>query len=171
MRLRPQLVRGGHRRFRCTDIREQHTAILEIFLGQAVAGAAGTAATGEVTPTVLSSSSGACPAAEDAKCSRYHGADARPIFDSYPLWPGYYGSVQDTFPYDRIGQKQANNYAAFSAGAAKAGVYEDLIYPAGSPVAPFLDPRLFHDNTVTLDPKLFHYMHKARCPRLAWASP
>jgi hypothetical protein len=132
------------------------------FLVRQLQGAAGTVATGEVTPTVWSSSSGAYPAAEDAKCSRCHGADARPIFDSYPLWPGYYGSVQDTFPHDRIGQKQANNYAAFSAGAAKAGVYEDLIYSAGSPVAPFLDPRLFHDNTVTLDPKLFHYMPKAR---------
>jgi cytochrome c553 len=102
------------------------------------------------------------PSAEDAKCSRCHGADARPIFDSYPLWPGYYGSVQDTFPHDRIGQKEAKNYAAFSAGAAKTGVYKDLIYPAGSPVAPFLDPRLFHDNTVTLDPKLFPYMPNAR---------
>jgi cytochrome c553 len=102
------------------------------------------------------------PSAEDAKCSRCHGADARPIFDSYPLWPGYYGSVQDTFPRDRIGQKEANSYAAFSAGAAKAGVYKDLIYPAGSPVGPFLDPRLFHDNMVTLDPKLFPYMPNAR---------
>src|SRR3981189_2083895 len=71
------------------------------------------------------------PSAEEAKCARCHGADARPIFDSYPLWPGYYGSVQDTFPRDRIGQKEAKNYAAFSAAAAQTGVYKDLIYPAG----------------------------------------
>jgi hypothetical protein len=102
------------------------------------------------------------PSASDAKCSRCHGADARPIFDSYPLWPGYYGSVQDTFPHDRIGQKEANNYAAFAAGAAKTGVYKDLIYPAGTPISPYLDPRLFHDNTVTLQPKLFPYMPNAR---------
>ena len=38
------------------------------------------------------------PSAADAKCERCHGADPRPIFDSYPLWPGFYGSVQDTFP-------------------------------------------------------------------------
>ncbi len=102
------------------------------------------------------------PSAEDAQCSRCHGADARPIFDSYPLWPGYYGSVQDTFPHDRIGQKEGKDYAAFQANAAKTGVYKDLIYPAGSPVSPYLDPRLFHDNTVTLDPKLFPYLPNAR---------
>jgi cytochrome c553 len=102
------------------------------------------------------------PSAEDAKCARCHGADARPIFDSYPLWPGYYGSVQDTFPHDRIGRKEAANYAAFSAGAAKTGVYRDLIYPSGSPVSPYLDPRLFHDNTVKLDPNLFPYLPNAR---------
>ena len=102
------------------------------------------------------------PSAEEARCARCHGADARPIFDSYPLWPGYYGSVQDTFPHDRIGQKEAKNYAAFSAGAAKTGVYKDLIYPAGSPVSPYLDPSLFHDNTVTLQPKQFPYLPNAR---------
>ena len=102
------------------------------------------------------------PSPQEAQCSRCHGADARPIFDSYPLWPGYYGSVQDTFPHDRIGQKEARNFAAFQANAAKTGVYKDLIYPSGSPVSPYLDPRLFKDNTVTLDPNLFAYLPNAR---------
>jgi hypothetical protein len=102
------------------------------------------------------------PSPEEARCARCHGADARPIFDSYPLWPGYYGSVQDTFPRDRIGQKEGRNYAAFAAGNAKAGVYKDLIYPAGTPVSPYLDPRLFKDNTIELDPKLFPYLPNAR---------
>jgi len=102
------------------------------------------------------------PSPQEAQCSRCHGADARPIFDSYPLWPGYYGSVQDTFPHDRIGQKEAKNFAAFQANAAKTGVYKDLIYPSGTPVSPYLDPRLFRDNTVTLDPKLFPYLPNAR---------
>jgi len=102
------------------------------------------------------------PSPEEARCARCHGADARPIFDSYPLWPGYYGSVQDTFPHDRIGQKEAKNYAAFAAGAAKTGVYKDLIYPAGTPVSPYLDPRLFKDNTIELDPRLFPYLPNAR---------
>lgn len=102
------------------------------------------------------------PSPDEAKCSRCHGGDARPIFDSYPLWPGYYGSVQDTFPHDRIGQKEAKSYAAFQANAAKTGVYKDLIYPSGSPVSPYLDPRLFKDNTVELDPQLFAYLPNAR---------
>jgi hypothetical protein len=102
------------------------------------------------------------PSPEEARCARCHGADARPIFDSYPLWPGYYGSVQDTFPRDRIGQKEGKNFAAFQAGAAKTGVYKDLIYPTGTPVSPFLDPRLFKDTTIELDPKLFPYLPNAR---------
>jgi|SRR5579862_1794184 len=102
------------------------------------------------------------PSPEQARCARCHGADARPIFDSYPLWPGYYGSVQDTFPHDRIGQKEGKNYAAFASTTAKTGVYKDLIYPTGTPVSPYLDPRLFKDNTIELDPKLFPYLPNAR---------
>jgi len=102
------------------------------------------------------------PSSEEAKCARCHGADPRPIFDSYPLWPGYYGSVQDTFPNDRIGKKERMNYTGFMNSAAKTGVYEHLIYPAGSPVSPFLDPRFFHDDTIELDPRLFPYMPNAR---------
>lgn len=102
------------------------------------------------------------PSAADAKCERCHGADPRPIFDSYPHWPGFYGSVQDTFPRDRVGEKERKDFVAFKAGAAKTGVYKDLIYPAGTPVSPFLDPRLFKDNTVELDPSLFPVMPNAR---------
>jgi hypothetical protein len=102
------------------------------------------------------------PSAADAKCERCHGADPRPIFDSYPHWPGFYGSVQDTFPRDRVGEKERRNFVAFAAGAAKSGVYKDLIYPPGSPVSPFMDPRLFKDNTVELDPELFPVMPNAR---------
>jgi hypothetical protein len=102
------------------------------------------------------------PSAADAKCERCHGADPRPIFDSYPHWPGFYGSVQDTFPRDRVGEKEGKNFAAFAAGAARTGVYKDLIYPPGTPVSPFLDPRLFKDSTVELDPELFPVMPNAR---------
>jgi hypothetical protein len=102
------------------------------------------------------------PSAEDARCARCHGDDPRPIFDSYPLWPGFYGSVLDTFPNDRLGKKEAKNYAAFKAGAAKTGVYKDLIYPAGSPVSPFLDPRLFKEDTVELDASELPFLPNAR---------
>ncbi len=102
------------------------------------------------------------PSAAEAKCERCHGADPRPIYDSYPLWPGYYGSVLDTFPRDRLGDKERRNFAAFAASAARTGVYKDLIYPQGTPVSPFLDPRLFKDNTVELDPALLPYLPNAR---------
>src|SRR5215471_11118120 len=102
------------------------------------------------------------PSAHEAKCERCHGADPRPIYDSYPLWPGYYGAVLDTFPKDRLGQRDRKNFATFMAGAAKTGVYKDLLYPEGSPVTPFLDPRLFKDTTIELDPALLPYLPNAR---------
>ncbi len=92
--------------------------------------------------------SGWRPSPEAANCARCHGADPRPVFDSYPLWPGFYGSEQDTFPRDRIGAKEHGNYKKFLAGAAKTGVYQGLIFPAGSPVSPYLDPRSFHPDMV-----------------------
>jgi hypothetical protein len=102
------------------------------------------------------------PSAAEAKCERCHGADPRPIYDSYPLWPGYYGAVLDTFPKDRLGQRDQKNYAAFAGGTAQTGVYKDLLYPQGSPVSPFLDPRLFKDTTIELDPELLPYLPNAR---------
>jgi len=102
------------------------------------------------------------PSSEDARCPRCHGVDPRPIFDSYPLWPGFYGAVLDTFPNDRIGKKEAKNYAAFMAGNAKTGVYKDLIYRTGSPVSPFLDPRLFKEDTVELDAEEMPFLPNAR---------
>ncbi len=102
------------------------------------------------------------PSATEANCGRCHGADPRPIYDSYPLWPGYYGAVLDTFPRDRLGEKERRNYAEFTANAAKTGVYKDLIRPTGTPVSPFLDPKLFKDTTIELDPALFPYLPNAR---------
>src|SRR5262249_28814271 len=36
--------------------------------------------------------------ANPPECLHCHGSDPRPLFESYPLWPGFYGSVRDTFP-------------------------------------------------------------------------
>ena len=102
------------------------------------------------------------PSAAEAKCERCHGADPRPIYDSYPLWPGYYGAVLDTFPKDRLGQRDRKNFATFRTGPAQTGVYKDLLYPEGSPMTPFLDPRLFKDTTIELDPALLPYLPNAR---------
>src|SRR5262249_55541636 len=102
------------------------------------------------------------PSPSAANCARCHGADARPIYDAYPLWPGYYGSVLDTFPPDRLGNKEAEDFAAFAATTAKTGVYKDLLYPTGSPVSPFLDPNLMKENTIELDSALLPYLPSAR---------
>lgn len=99
---------------------------------------------------------------EASNCASCHGSDSRPIFDSYPLWPGFYGSVLDTFPHDRIGVNEKKRYLTFLAGAAKTGPYRELIFPTGSPVSPYLDPRRFHNNAAELDPKVVPFLPNAR---------
>jgi hypothetical protein len=106
--------------------------------------------------------SGWRPSPEAANCERCHGADPRPIFDSYPLWPGFYGSEQDTFPRDRIGTREHLNYKKFLAGAAKTGVYQGLIFPAGSPVSPYLDPRSFHPEIVEAPAEPLRFLPNTR---------
>ena len=101
------------------------------------------------------------PPPEDLNCARCHGSDSRPIFNSYPLWPGFYGSVKDTFPRDRIGAKEERNYAKFLAEAAKTGVYENLIFPADSVGGPYVNPRRFRPHTV-IDAKLPHTVIDAK---------
>jgi hypothetical protein len=100
--------------------------------------------------------------AHAADCASCHGADVRPIYDSYPLWPGFYGQVLDTFPHDGAGRREAQRYRAFLAGPAKVGVYKFLIFGRGSRVAPYLDPSHIQDGVVELDGKAFPRMPKTR---------
>ena len=88
--------------------------------------------------------SGKVLTAQEKNCNRCHGEDPRPINDSYPLWPGFYGSIQDTFPaQSKVGRAEHENYLQFLKTNAHSGVYKDLIYPKGSPVSPYLDPKNF----------------------------
>jgi hypothetical protein len=102
------------------------------------------------------------PSAEAANCASCHGADPRPIFDSYPLWPGFYGSQQDTFPRDRLGAKEYRDYRTFLAGPAKSGVYRGLIFPAGSAVSPYIDPRHFNPDTVEVPAEPLRFLPNTR---------
>jgi len=102
------------------------------------------------------------PSAQAANCARCHGADARPIFDSYPLWPGFYGSQQDTFPHDRLGDKEYQDYKKFLAGPAKSGVYRGLIFPTGSAASPYLDPRHFDPNMVEVPAEPLRFFPNTR---------
>ncbi|MCO5143283.1 MAG: hypothetical protein M9962_09365 [Oligoflexia bacterium] len=77
-------------------------------------------------------------------CFKCHGEDPRPINDSYPLWPGFYGSIQDTFPLSlEHGIKELNAYKEFLEASSKHGVYKDLVFPKGSVVTPYVDPQKF----------------------------
>lgn len=77
------------------------------------------------------------------QCLRCHGSDPRPITDSYPLWPGFYGSVRDTFPK---GSPELPLYRRFLAEQSKKGVYRHLQFPEGSSVSPYLDPAHYNPN-------------------------
>ena len=83
------------------------------------------------------------PPPEAANCSRCHGSDPRPIYDSYPVWPGFYGAALDTFPPDRIGVAELRKFERFLEKFSNKGVYASLVFKAQSPVGPYLDPRLF----------------------------
>ncbi len=88
--------------------------------------------------------SGFRPSKEASNCASCHGADARPIYDSYPLWPGFYGSIKDTFPPgEKATATELANYKSFLSKQAKTGVYKDLHYQNNTSVPPFLDPKYF----------------------------
>jgi hypothetical protein len=102
------------------------------------------------------------PTPEETDCARCHGADARPIFDSYPLWPGFYGSVLDSFPRDRLGIAELAKYRAFLNGAAKSEPYRSLIFPKGSATSPYLDPRFYVAGVVQLEPTTMPFLPNTR---------
>lgn len=102
------------------------------------------------------------PAPEDTDCARCHGADARPIFNSYPLWPGFYGSVLDAFPRDRLGFAELAKYRAFLTGAARSEPYRSLIFPKGSATSPYLDPRRTVDGAFDIEVTTMPFLPNTR---------
>ena len=70
------------------------------------------------------------------ECTRCHGGDIRPIFDSYSLWPGFYGSLADNLGRDT---RERRDYLRFLAQNAGRGVYRHLRFPAGSATTPYED--------------------------------
>lgn len=101
-------------------------------------------------------------ALDTQNCQRCHGTDSRPIFDSYPLWPGFYGSIQDTFPPNSVGKTELNNYQKFLSSNAKSGVYKDLIFTKDSPVSPFLNPQVFRSDKVEGNLNDFRFLPNTR---------
>jgi hypothetical protein len=97
-----------------------------------------------------------------ANCGACHGADPRPIYDSYPLWPGFYGQVLDTFLQGPVGRREQRRYRAFVAGPAKTGPYSFLVFGGGSRVAPYLDPSHVSRGAVEIEGKGFPHMPNTR---------
>ena len=102
------------------------------------------------------------PARDNSNCSSCHGADPRPIFDSYPVWPGFYGSVLDTFAKDRTGRNEAANYRFFLTHAARTEPYKYLIFPSGSAVTPYLDPHNSKRDATELEPSDMRFLPNTR---------
>ncbi len=97
-------------------------------------------------------------------CLRCHGADPRPVSDSYPLWPGFYGSVRDTFPKD---SPEGGWYRAFLKKQKNAGLYKYLSWPKGTSVPPYLDPRKFDSNAAEEGVDALKYLPNTRLG-MAW---
>ena len=87
----------------------------------------------------LAASAGANGRKNPTECLRCHGADPRPIFDSYPVWPGFYGSAQDAFA---VAPTELASYRSFRSRTDLPGsVYRGLEFPPGSEVSPYaLEP-------------------------------
>lgn len=106
---------------------------------------------------------GVRPTSQQLDCARCHGADPRPIFDSYPLWPGFYGSIQDTFPQNSsVGRRELRDYQAFLKGDARHGIFKSLLFSDRTPVPPYLDPKLFHPDQLTGELNLFGFLPNTR---------
>lgn len=96
-------------------------------------------------------------------CMKCHGEDPRPIFDSYPLWPGFYGSIRDTFFEDSaLTRNEKKNFLSFKRKQGKTGVYKNLIYTSQSDVAPFLEPAKINRKENIADLKVLESLPNTR---------
>jgi hypothetical protein len=101
--------------------------------------------------------------AENLNCNRCHGIDPRPINDSYPLWPGFYGSFKDTFAKGHsIAQKEEKAYKEFKKTTAKSGLYSFLKFGSKDWFSPYLNPKKFDDTQIIGDLNLFSFMPNTR---------
>lgn len=101
--------------------------------------------------------------AEQKNCALCHGKDTRPIFDSYPLWPGFYGSIRDTFPKNHsVGELEYSNYKKFLEANARKGVYRFLNFKSDSSVSPYLDPKDFNSKSSEGDLNQFKFLPNTR---------
>lgn len=71
--------------------------------------------------------------ANPVDCLRCHGADPRPLYESYFVWPGFYGSV-----HDRLDDRERAMYRDFRAHArAPDSAYAPLAFGSDSEASPY----------------------------------
>ncbi|MEO6950737.1 MAG: hypothetical protein ABI321_02910 [Polyangia bacterium] len=120
-------------------------------------------ATHRFVPSVRTLNGATGPAKDATTCARCHGADTRPIFDSYPLWPGFYGSVEDTFAIGvPSSARELADYTAFLGTSAQHGVYAQLRWVQGSRTSPYLPPRTLSSRVVAASANELVYQPNTR---------
>src|SRR5262249_51338724 len=87
------------------------------------------------------------------ECLRCHGLDPRPIFDSYPLWPGFRGAVSDPSPDEENDGRAAYRQFLARNRDAPAGVYSRLLWPAGTSMPPYNDPQGYDPEVTEVSPE------------------
>jgi hypothetical protein len=75
---------------------------------------------------------------ESPQCVACHGVDPRPLFDAYPLWPGFYGSVLDTLSANPAERARYREFLG-PGGNSRRGLYRHLLWPKGSRDTPYSD--------------------------------
>lgn len=100
-------------------------------------------------------------AANPPECLHCHGDDPRPITDSYPLWPGFYGSVRDTFVE---GSTELAHYRDFLTRRREAptGIYRLLAWARGTSTPPYYDPAKFDRAEVEGSPDALRLLPNTR---------
>ncbi|MBI3542302.1 MAG: hypothetical protein HY075_03370 [Deltaproteobacteria bacterium] len=76
------------------------------------------------------------PHQEPKSCAACHGKDARPIWESFNLWPGAYGAQADQIGGDEV---ETKNYEEFLKTKKNTGVFKYLDWPSGTKYPPYSD--------------------------------
>ena len=98
---------------------------------------------------------------EVQSCTQCHGTDTRPVFDSYPLWPGFYGSVKDSFPPSvGVSVEEQGQLKKFISSSAQQGVYRFLNLK--KEIGPYLDPKYIKEDSPEGDLSQFQAMPNTR---------
>jgi hypothetical protein len=72
------------------------------------------------------------------QCTSCHGKDPRPNWEAYKVWPGAYGSHDDSM-FKGEDDAERNKFLEFKADSLNSPRYRDLIFDPTNPVSPYMD--------------------------------